>query len=155
MNQEENFLLDTNTASALTQKQAIHHAIIAEKFYHSLPNNSEVYISIVSLYEMEYGAKHTTDIQIANAMRQAIDVIKTEFTILHLSEQGAQIFADIKEGYRQEMQIGKKALIKHNVDFIIAATAIEHNATIISNDHKMFAPIQNFYPGFKWEDWTK
>ena len=87
--------------------------------------------------------------------RFLFELVKNEFSILPLTAIGAKIFADIKERYRQEMQIGKKSLIKHNIDLIIAATAIENNAIVISNDHKIFRPFQDFYPSFQWEDWTQ
>jgi len=54
------FLPDTNTLSSLMQKNASHHAIFSAKFS-SLHEEDEVYVSIVSLYEMEYGARHAKD----------------------------------------------------------------------------------------------
>ena len=41
-----------------------------------------------------------------------------------------------KELYRTIKVIGKKALQKHNVDLIIAATAIEQQAILVSRDNK-------------------
>jgi len=60
-----------------------------------------------------------------------------------------------KELYRNKKGIGKKALQKHNVDFIIAATAIEHQATLVSHDNKdkIFEILQENYSHFDWEDW--
>jgi predicted nucleic acid-binding protein len=37
---------------------------------------------------------------------------------------------------------------------MIAATAIENKAIIVSNDRKMFSTIEKFQPDFQWEDWT-
>jgi predicted nucleic acid-binding protein len=53
------------------------------------------------------------------------------------------------------MKLGKKALLKHNVDLMIAATALDNKAILVSNDHKMFATIKSFSPDFQWKDWTK
>jgi predicted nucleic acid-binding protein len=51
-------------------------------------------------------------------------------------------------------KIGKRSLPKHNIDLMIAATAIESEAILVSNDKKMFELIQNIQSDFKWEDWT-
>jgi len=151
---KKKFLFDTNTLSALTQKYADHHVKISSKVY-SLNDDDEVYVSIVSLYEMEYGAKQANNTNMANEMLLAIESVKNHFTILGLTEKGAKIFADIKERYKQEAKLGKKALIKHNVDLMIASTAIEMRAILVSNDHKIFALIQKFRSDFQWEDWTQ
>ena len=148
------FLPDTNTLSSLMKKTAAHHITISTKFS-SLNDEDEVYVSIVSLYEMEYGARHTKNANLATEMRLAIESVKNSFKILNLTEKGAKIFAEIKERYKQETQIGKKALIKHNVDLMIASTAIEIGAILVSNDHKMFKTIQKFQSNFQWEDWTQ
>lgn len=148
------FLPDTNTLSSLMQKNASHHAIFSAKFS-SLHEEDEVYVSIVSLYEMEYGARHAKDADTENEMRLAIESVKNSFTILNLTEEGAKIFADLKERYKQETKLGKKALIKHNVDLMIASTAIEIGAILVSNDHNMFKTIQKFRSDFQWEDWTQ
>jgi predicted nucleic acid-binding protein len=38
---------------------------------------------------------------------------------------------------------------------MIASTAIEIGAILVSNDHNMFKTIQKFQSDFKWEDWTQ
>ena len=136
------------------QKKTAHQATFSAKFS-SLNDEDEVYVSIVSLYEMEYGARHTKDANLANEMRLAIESVKNSFTILNLTEEGAKIFADIKERYKQETQLGKKAIIRHNADLMIASTAIEMGAIWVSNDHNMFKIIQKFESHFQWEDWTE
>ncbi len=90
-------------------------------------------------------------------MQLAIQSVKNEFQIVSLTEIGAKFFADIKEQYRDKKNIGKKALIKHNIDLMIAATAIEIGAILITNDTKDKIPaiIKSFQTDFEWEDWTK
>ncbi|MDM8557460.1 type II toxin-antitoxin system VapC family toxin [Candidatus Parabeggiatoa sp. HSG14] len=151
---KKKFLLDTNTLSSLVQKYADNHAIISSKAS-SINDNDEIYVSIVSLYEMEYGARHAKDIDMANEMRAAIESVKNNFSILALSEEGAKIFAEIKERYKQEAHLGKKALITQNIDLMIASTALEIGAILVSNDHKIFALIQKIHNDFQWENWTQ
>ncbi|EDN71368.1 PilT-like protein [Beggiatoa sp. PS] len=157
MKRKKRYLLDTNAVSALTQEHAGDYQKIAAKV--ASLEEAELYISILSIYEMEYGAFHANDPEIAHQARLAIQLIKDEdeMTVLPLTEAGAEIFGEIKEQYRKEKGIGKKALQKHNVDLILAATAIEVRATYVSHDNKdrIFEILQNIRDDFDWEDWTK
>jgi len=104
---KRNFLLDTNTLSSFAQKNAKHHAIIVSKTS-ALDDNDEVYMSIVSLYEMEYGAKHAQDSNTAQEMRIAIEVIKNSFQIVHLTTEGAKIGAVLKNAINKQPVLEKK-----------------------------------------------
>jgi predicted nucleic acid-binding protein len=96
---KKKFLLDTNTVSALGQKYAEHHTTIALKAS-ALDESDDVYISIVSLYEMEYGARHAKNSRTAQEMRSTIETVKKSFAILGLTTDGAKIFAQLKERYQ-------------------------------------------------------
>jgi predicted nucleic acid-binding protein len=155
---KKKFLLDTCSLSALKQPSANHHIRTVSKLS-SLDDSDELYISLISIYEMEYGARHIRDKypEMALEMKLAIQSIKDEFIILNLTDEGAIIFADIKEQYQTKKGVGKKALIRHNVDLMIVATAIEAGAILVTNDTKDQIPeiIQSFRNDFDWEDWTK
>ncbi|MEN8265365.1 MAG: PIN domain-containing protein [Nitrospirota bacterium] len=155
-----NFLLDTNAVIHLSRKEAEHHENIKAKMLSkALQVEVRICISIVSLYELEYGVAHTDNEQIISESRRIIEFIKKdkEITIFSLTEVGAKIFGEIKEQYRKEKGIGKKALQKHNIDLIIAATAIEAAATLVSQDNKdkIFEILKSVRDDFKWEDWTQ
>lgn len=152
------YLIDTCGVSALKKPNADYHAQYVSRLS-LLDDSDEVYVSMVTIYEMEYGARHIRNKypNMALEMELAIQSIKNEFQILNLTHEAAKIFADIKEQYREKKGIGKKALIKHNVDLMIIATAIETGAILISSDNKDKIPeyIQSFRSDFRWEDWTK
>jgi len=38
---------------------------------------------------------------------------------------------------------------------MIAATALENKAILVSNDRKMFTVIQEIQSDFQWQDWTE
>jgi predicted nucleic acid-binding protein len=42
---------------------------------------------------------------------------------------------------------------RHNVDFILASTAMEQEAVIVSKD-SIFSKIQKFEPGLQVENWA-
>ena len=150
------FLFDTNALSSLTIEGNDGHEKILSKMS-ELNDNDKLFTSILSIYEMEYGMRHAKDESLIQQMKLAIESVKNEFQIVPLTEIGAKIFADIKEQYRDQKNIGKKALIKHNIDLMIAATAIEIGAILITNDTKDKIPaiIKSFQTDFEWEDWTK
>lgn len=155
------FLLDTNTLSSLTKSLDTYHEKLVAKL-ETLNDDTELYASIISLYEMEYGVSHAKKSELTQEARAAIQYIKDadEIKLCNLTEKGAEIFGEIKQQFqksKQEMgeKIGKRSLPKHNVDLIIAATAIELKATLVSNDKKMFELLQNIQSDFHWEDWTK
>jgi len=156
MKRNRKFLFDTNALSSFTRESNDGYHAISSKVA-SLDDSDELYASILSLYEMEYGIRHAKNQKIIKEMRLAIQFVKDEFQIVPLTDSGAKIFADIKEQYREKKSIGKKALIKHNVDLMIAATAIEIGAVLITNDTKDEIPtiIKVCRSDFEWEDWTK
>jgi predicted nucleic acid-binding protein len=152
------FLLDTNAIIHLSREKADHHEKMQVKLLSKvLQTEVNICVSIASLYELEYGVAHADNEKIATESRGIIESIKKEITIFSLTEKGSRIFGEIKERYRQEKGIGKKALQKHNVDLMIAATAIEKGAVLVSQDNKdkIFEILQRVRPDFQWEDWTQ
>ena len=154
------FLLDTNAIIHLSKINAEHHEKIKTKMLEKAFQVVDIKfgISIVSLYELEYGVAHTNNEKIIFESKRIIKSIKEdkEITIFSLTEVGAEIFGEIKEQYRKKKGIGKKALKKHNVDLMIAATAIEAGATLVSQDNKdkIFEILKSVRDDFEWEDWT-
>lgn len=156
MKRNRKFLFDTNALSSFARESNDGYHAISSRVA-SLDDSDELYTSILSIYEMEYGVRHTKEQNIITEMKEVIQFVKDEFQIVPLTDNGAKIFADIKEQYREKKGLGKKAIIKHNVDLMIVATAIEIGAVLITNDTKNAIPtiIKACYSNFEWEDWTK
>jgi predicted nucleic acid-binding protein len=162
------FLFDTNSLSSLLKRHDKHHNFFTSRIknFDSLEDSVKIYASILSIFEMEYGAAHATIPELVKEARTALEFLKAQkeakkvmIEILPLTIRQAEIFGEIKEQFqkrKEEMgeKIGKRSLPKHNIDLIIVATAIEFEATLVSNDKKMFELIQNIRSDFKWEDWT-
>ena len=157
---EKKYLLDTCALNALKKPYAKGHIQHVRKLS-SLDNNDKVYVSILSIYELEYGASHTPNLQLANETRQAIQSIQDEFEIISVPTEGGEIFGAFKELYKEwessawnKKRLGTKAIIKHNVDLMIATTALIENAILVTND--TIVPIlQEICSQFRYEDWTK
>jgi len=110
MKTNRKFLFDTNALSSFTRESNDGHHAISSKIA-SLDDSDELYASILSLYEMEYGVKHAKDQKIIKEMRLAIQFVKDEFQIVPLTDNGAKIFANIKEQYRDKKVLEKKLLL--------------------------------------------
>jgi predicted nucleic acid-binding protein len=65
-----------------------------------------------------------------------------------------QTFGILKSTYQKATGINQKILARHNVDFIIASTAIENNAVLVSNDH-IFFDLKKCYTSLELENWTE
>jgi len=151
------YLLDTCTFSyAEDADSPFRERILAA--LRALDDEDDVCLSILSIYELEYGlklAEGTLKSDLELAKRKAL----TMYRALPLTRKGASIFADLKSLYRrwQEPQMAVKELAKHlarhTVDLMIASTAIEHGGTVVSND-QIFTVLQGIVPELGVADWT-
>jgi len=65
------YLFDTNSLSSLTKSHDTHHEKLVSMVA-ALNDDVELYASIVSLYEMEYGACHAKEPELIQAAKEAI-----------------------------------------------------------------------------------
>ncbi len=73
--------------------------------------------------------------------------------MLPLSLEGDKIFGELKKEYRENIGISKQAIKRHNSDFILASTAINENAVLVSND-KIFNEFKKLRDDFQLDDWA-
>ena len=117
-------------------------------------------MSVLSLYELHYGValkKKEAGEQLAAQTLLVIEEIKKQFEILPLSGKEASTFGEIKALYKVRAKKKDKNQVtikKHDVDFILAAAAIEYGLVIISNDG-IFSKIKESFPKLKVENWAK
>jgi predicted nucleic acid-binding protein len=148
------YLLDSDIITYLEEKNSEFHAPV-KRHLTRLSNDDEVYISVLTLYEMQYGIacvkeepeKYEKFLAVQNS-------IKHRFPILPLSEKGAEIYGEIKAMYRKDTGIQKKPLKKHDVDFILSSTAVEYDLILVSND-SIFQKIQEIFDNLSVENWTR
>lgn len=130
-----NLLLDTDTLVEILRGQAQATAALA-----AVSTRTEIHVSAISAAELYHGAarsnqvsRNTYDVQLLLAGLSVIDVdeaIAERFGVLKASLQAAgQVVADF--------------------DLLIAATALEHNLTLVTHNTRHFARI----PGLALDDW--
>ena len=63
-------------------------------------------------------------------------------------------FGEVKEQYRAATGISETAIKKHNIDFMLASSAIVENMILVSNDN-IFRAIEPMHDDFQLENWTQ
>jgi len=145
------YLLDTGTIRRIGTNENV------RKRYASLSGVHEIaYVSVLSIHEMYYGFSNAIGGEYEDKARQAIDAVKAEFKnlILPITEDTAEIFGEIKRGYKEKTKVNPENIKKHTVDFMLIATAINENAIFVTHDG-IAKIVQEFRTDFKWEDWVK
>lgn len=69
-----------------------------------------------------------------------------------MDEQTAPIFGELKSRLKREKQLSRRAMRKHNIDIMLASTAIGASATLIGMD-RIYHDIAEFNPLFRFENW--
>jgi len=127
------YLLDTNIISYLTDSNSSHKDKIKERLL-SLSEDDTVSVSIITLYELSYGLSTISDSKNKVIFETGIEFIKEYLDIYPLDINEVEIFGMLKAQYKKSTGIAKTAIKKNDLDFLIAATAINHNAILVSND---------------------
>jgi predicted nucleic acid-binding protein len=125
------YLLDTDILSAIRRKQRDPNL---EKWLRSM-NSADVYLSVVTLGEVERGIARQRRInpEFAKDLERWLDTVllRYEQRILPLSVSIARRWG------RLSGELG------HNsADLMIAATALEHNLTVATRNTRHFEPTQ-------------
>ncbi|MBF0526948.1 MAG: PIN domain-containing protein [Deltaproteobacteria bacterium] len=158
------YLLDTNIISYLNDSNSPFCQAVRLKI-NSMPDQDEILISVLTLYEHHYGvakAKATgyNNPVIIDRLNVTDNMISNMFTVISLPIKGAELFGELKNMYRERMEQArtKKKLARDleriNIDLMLAGSALAENAIFVSNDN-IFEEIKEMRPDFLLEDWTK
>jgi predicted nucleic acid-binding protein len=142
------YLLDTNIISYLADPGSAFHHRTADAV-RSLPDESRLTISLLTLYELAYGYVRDP------GRSRLLAILREEgIGVLAPSEPGADIFAHLKNAYRLHTGARERELVRHNVDFILASTAIVEGAALVSND-AIFKTLSELEPRLEVENWAE
>lgn len=133
----QRYLLDTNICIYITKKRPPE----VQQYFARL-NSTQVFISSITVFELAYGVENSpVETQAGN--KRALTYFLQPLNIIDFSTQDAyhtaQIRADLK---RKGTPIGA-------YDLQIAATALTHDLTLVTNNTKEFERI----PHLKLENW--
>lgn len=144
------YLLDSNIVSDLLNPTAVPYTKYNEHLS-NLKNEDSIYVSILTLYELEYGYANAS-IDKKNLVKRQIELVKERFEFLPLYEDATPIFGALKKSIKDSRQFSAKNLKQHNVDIILAATAILFDCILVSED-KLFYDLANLDNRLRVEHW--
>ena len=128
-----NYIFDTDSVSFLydSSREPQHTKIF--NFVSNIKDSDNLYISIVTLYELEYSLSNSPNTK-KEKIQFIIDNALILFEVLDLPKSGATLFGKLKCQYKGETLTTKSNLKKNNIDFMIASTAITNSCIVISYD---------------------
>lgn len=145
------YLLDTDTIEFLGDTDSPYHISCIERL-EALTEEDELCASVLSLYELEYGiAGASADLQLRLQLLK--QKILDFYIVLPLTEQGSRIYGRIKYLFKQSFGTNYQTMKTHTVDMIIASTALEQNAILVSSD-AIYQQLQGLEPALKRENWA-
>jgi predicted nucleic acid-binding protein len=101
-----NYLLDSNTLSDFYDRESSGHGAIFRRLS-GLPDDAQVLMSVLSLYEFEYGYANAAD-ALRPSIRAKITEAQEDFEVLPLSRDGASVFGEIKQVLRKNRGLARK-----------------------------------------------
>lgn len=148
------YLLDSDTIAAVFDPKSPFFNYTKRQLA-QLTKDDALYISILSIYELEFSLHNTDDETITHKIKTLIDKLQQLFEILPLSSQGARYYGALKAEFKQSTGINRKAIKKHNIDMMIAATALDQECILVAKDTIYKNHLIAFNEKLIVEDWTK
>ncbi len=162
------YLLDTNVASCLLDVQRKEHAVALD-FVRNVGIDSHIYISCVTVAEIQYGYKLYPNVDLVR--KQVIEQGLNQFHIRNIDRHVAESYSEIKAAlFRQfvskdkkgrflkkrpeeliDKTTGKELGIQEN-DLWIAAIAVQYNLVLVTQDKmkNIRQVIQKLHPKFQF-----
>ncbi len=145
------FLLDSDIVTDLYDKSAVNHPRIAGRLA-SLDDEDEVCVSILTVYEFEYGLANAPADK-SDAISKKVLEAQADFDVLPLSSAGAKHFGSLKKALKDRRSLTQEGAKKHNIDLIIAATALAEGCRLVSGD-AVYREFQTSHPDLALDDWV-
>ena len=146
------YLLDGNILTDLEAPDSPSYQVIIGKLA-VLREEDEVCFSILSAYEYQHGMIKAPEDIVAN-LKLAWNTFLELFTVVPLSLEGAVLYGRLKTAYEKRTGIKRKDAQRHTVDLMLAATALETDAVLVSND-QIFVRLQELEPALQLESWRE
>ena len=146
------YLLDSDILSDFYESSSAGHQILAARFS-ALKESDMVAVSILTLYEFEYGYTKAPEDK-KPEIRRRTESAERDFEIVALSTQAARIYGKLKGALVDARGLDKKRSRLHNIDIMIAASAIHEQWTLVSSD-AIYNELQRLDATLVVENWLK
>lgn len=135
------YLLDTNIVSYLLDQGSPFFRATWDRFGGCGPKD-DFCLSVLTMYEIQglfAAAPHFIPVFEAR--------LRPLVTVYPLPEQGASLYQSARRS------LADRSDAKHQVDFMLAASSILYDATLVSHD-ALFPKLHAVWPHFRLEDWA-
>lgn len=102
-----NYIFDTNAVSFLFDDSTGDNHVKLYSLFSKLTNTDFAYVSVVTLYELEYSLSNSPNIK-KEQIQCLINNMLKFFMILPLPNDGAKIFGELKQIYKKQKQKSKE-----------------------------------------------
>ena len=146
------YLLDTDTVSlSYDASREPEHSRILRRL--SLLREFDILlVSVLSLYELEYSFENAPPDKVSK-IRGTIEDLKRELEVAGLKMESSSLFGQLKANLRRKTNTGSQQMKKHNIDLMIASTAIAEGAVLISAD-SIYPKLAEIEPRLRYENWA-
>jgi predicted nucleic acid-binding protein len=144
------YLFDSDTLSDFYESTSPRHGEVIRRLS-SLEEADVVAISILALYEFEYGCANAPEHK-REIYRQRIENARVRFSVIPLSLEAAGVFGQLKKSLIDSRKLSKRGSKSHNIDLMTAATAISESCVLVSDD-SLYGDLQKLGSGLKLEIW--
>ena len=146
------YLLDSNIVTALEDQDKTGFELVTARLA-SLADDDDACISILTAYEYQHGIARAPD-DLKDDLRESWKSFEDIFRIVPLSLEGAKRYGELKVAYERHTGVGRRSLQERTVDLILASTALEIGAVVVSDD-KVFRTLQKIDPAIRAENWKE
>jgi predicted nucleic acid-binding protein len=146
------YLLDSDTLEFLGDGNSPYHRSCIANL-EALEEDDEICISLLTLYEMD-NALAGASVEVAQRLELARAHTLSHFTVLPLTVSGSRIFGRLKRLFKDVSGTKPRAMKMYTVDLMIASTALDHGAVIVSNDG-VYDRLGAIMPEFRPVNWAK
>ncbi len=144
------YLLDTNVLTELEDRRKPGFALAAARLA-ALNDTDEVLLSILSVYEYRHGISRAP-VDLKESLLLAWRAFEERFPLIGLTSAGAVLYGELKSRYQEHTGASNRQLKTSTVDFILASSALEQDAVLVSDD-RIFRTIQEFHPALRVQNW--
>lgn len=144
------YILDSDILDYLENQDSPFHVSCVDRFIRRM--GEDFCLSILTIYEMDYRIE-AADKGLCAKLKKTKDKALENFSILPLTLAGSRNYGKLKAAYKSNFKAKPKAMRGYTVDIILAATALEHDAIVVSND-RLFSLLREIEPNLQVENWA-
>lgn len=145
-------ILDSDFISGLSNPESDNYKQ-AVAFINSLPEKTEICVSILTIYEVQFGKFLDTNIERKERVEKTLHWINESFSILNLSFEDSEIYGELKCLFKRKTGMNQDALKRHNIDLALASVAIANDCIVISKDKIYSNHLQGLSENLQHKKW--